>query len=88
MTECNASHVYNGTVNEVYLCAGLSQGGKSGCHGDSGGALTCEREGRHYAEGVTSGGFECGGPNAYGRYTDVAKMKAWIVETIVNIKGR
>ena len=88
LEECNTPKVYNGKVNELNLCAGFSQGGKGACHGDSGGALTCEREGRHYAEGIVYGGFECARPNAYELFTDVAKMKAWIVKTIVNIKGR
>ena len=87
LKECNAPRVYSGTMNELNLCAGLSQGGKSSCHGDSGGALACKREGRYYAEGITSTGFKCARPNAFGRYTKIAKTKAWIVETIVNIGG-
>ena len=87
MAVCNASEAYIGTMLESSLCAGLAEGGKDACNYDGGGALACERGGRYYAEGMSSSGFECARPNAYGIYTDVAKMKAWVVETIVSIDG-
>ena len=85
MTVCNASEAYNGTMLESSLCAGLAEGGKDACNYDGGGALACERGGRYYAEGMSSSGFECAQPHAYGIYTDVAKMTAWVVETILSI---
>ena len=75
--------MYNNTVNDLNICAGLPRGGKDSCQADSGGALTCKRGERHYAEGIVSTGYQCARPNAYGLYTDVSKMKAWIIKTII-----
>ena len=88
LKKCNEWNAYNGIVNDLNLCAGLPEGGKDACQGDSGAALAYKYNGRHYARGVVSTGFECARPNKYGLYTDVPKMKAWIVETLVSINGK
>ncbi|XP_066923520.1 serine protease hepsin-like [Clytia hemisphaerica] len=81
---CNLEMAYNGTVKEKYLlCAGYKEGGIDACNYDSGGAMVCHTNGRWYAQGIVSSGFECATPNAYGLYTRVSQDKEWIIETLL-----
>ncbi|MFZ3229601.1 MAG: serine protease [Pseudobdellovibrio sp.] len=78
---CNATAVYDGTITDRMLCAGLPQGGKDSCQGDSGGPLfTRQASGDFTLVGVVSWGEGCARPNKYGVYSKVNAMVDWIEE--------
>ena len=83
--DCNSVEAYNNTIHDGLLCAGNSMGGVDSCNYDSGGSLVCVHNGRWFAQGIASSGYECARPYAYGLYTRVAKIKHWIVKTAVEI---
>uniref|UniRef100_A0A6J0V3S0 Gilatoxin-like n=1 Tax=Pogona vitticeps TaxID=103695 RepID=A0A6J0V3S0_9SAUR len=57
------------------FCAGVLEGGKDSCRGDSGGPLICDGE----LQGIVSfGGFPCAEPLEPGIYAKVFSYNAWI----------
>ena len=60
------------------ICSGFEEGGKSPCHGDSGGALILNDNGRAQVIGVVSWGVACASPKAPGVYTKVSSFADWI----------
>ena len=81
---CNAPQSYNGKIHQRALCAGYAEGGVDACQYDSGGALACENDGRFYVHGLVSWGIGCARPLKYGVYSNVAMLRSWIVQTILN----
>lgn len=76
---CNATNVYNGTITDRMLCAGLPMGGKDSCQGDSGGPLfTRQASGDFTLVGIVSWGEGCARPDKYGVYSKVNVMVDWI----------
>jgi secreted trypsin-like serine protease len=71
---------YSGAVvGAGQICAGLEQGGKDSCEGDSGGPLMAEDEdGCPRQIGVVSWGFGCAEEKAYGVYTRISHYAGWI----------
>jgi len=66
-------------ITSNMLCAGLGEGGKDSCQGDSGGALLVKSAGGKWAQaGVVSFGIGCARPKKYGVYTRVSKYVPWI----------
>ncbi|MEM7126577.1 MAG: serine protease [Chloroflexota bacterium] len=72
-------------IDSTMLCAGLSEGGKDACTGDSGGPLLIPRgpaDSNAPVEwllaGIISWGKGCAQPNAYGVYTRVSEFIPWI----------
>ncbi|XP_065335987.1 transmembrane protease serine 9-like [Cloeon dipterum] len=74
------------------FCAGYTNG-TTACHGDSGGSLSLEKNGRWFIRGIVSFGMSkksanaSGGaqetvcnPNSYSLFTDVANYMDWILE--------
>ncbi|KAI4550793.1 hypothetical protein MJT46_018300 [Ovis ammon polii x Ovis aries] len=62
---------------------GREEGQRPTCHsvkGDSGGPLTCEKDGTSYVYGIVSWGLECG--KKPGVYTQVTKFLTWIKTTM------
>ena len=78
----SCSYLYSGYDRNTMICAGSyrSQGGIGACHGDNGGPLVCEFNGRWYLEGAKSwGGLPCATANKPTVYADVRKIKSWIM---------
>ncbi len=75
---CNAPVSYNGALYANQLCAGLEEGGRDSCVGDSGGPMIVNYEGQVQQVGIVSFGFGCALPNFYGVYTDIPYFIGWI----------
>uniref|UniRef100_A0A3B4DI19 complement subcomponent C1r n=1 Tax=Pygocentrus nattereri TaxID=42514 RepID=A0A3B4DI19_PYGNA len=64
------------------FCAGLPEGGKDTCSGDSGSAFVMKDDETYWVAGIVSWGVDCGQPGKYGIYTRVAKYLNWIQKTM------
>lgn len=83
LDEANASHAYNGAVDETMLPAGYAGGGKDSCQGDSGGPMVIfDHQNEPVQVGVVSWGHGCARPNKYGVYSKVSHVYEWIMKTI------
>ena len=76
--ECNSPASYDGEIAATQICAGLRQGGKDSCFGDSGGPLWVRAAGEDYLVGIVSWGDGCAQPRKYGVYTRLASFAGWI----------
>jgi secreted trypsin-like serine protease len=85
--ECNSPAAYDGEVFNNQICAGLRQGGKDACYGDSGGPLWVSKNGKDHLIGIVSWGEGCALPRKYGVYTRVAAYKQWIVNKLNGGEG-
>jgi len=72
-------------IGDNEFCAGLDEGGKDSCQGDSGGPFVCQNDksGKWYLTGVVSWGFECARPGKYGVYCKVSAVYDWIQDKLV-----
>ncbi|MED6234256.1 hypothetical protein ATANTOWER_025483, partial [Ataeniobius toweri] len=66
------------------LCAGLLEGGKDSCQGDSGSPMVSKQGGRWIQAGIVSFGEGCAEPNFPGVYTRVSQYENWINSIINN----
>jgi secreted trypsin-like serine protease len=71
------------------ICAGIKEGGRDSCYGDSGGPLIAMVEGKAVQLGIVSWGegpadaeIKCGHADVYGVYSRVASFKDWIADTM------
>ncbi|KAK2158570.1 hypothetical protein LSH36_167g04029 [Paralvinella palmiformis] len=77
LTACNIS--YSGAITDNMICAGLPEGGRDSCSGDSGGPLICQlSDQKWYLVGIVSFGNDCALPNFPGVYTRISKYITWI----------
>ena len=74
-------------LTDNMLCAGIADGARDACNGDSGGPLFAMRDGEpvqvgivSWGEGPMDGDAACGHANAYGVYTRLANYGDWIAE--------
>lgn len=66
------------TLTENMFCAGLQEGGKDTCQGDSGSGFVMRSGDVYYAAGIVSWGVNCGEAGRYGVYTHIARYSNWI----------
>nr|XP_020466500.1 complement C1r-A subcomponent-like [Monopterus albus] len=64
------------------FCAGMREGTKDSCQGDSRGPYALYDHQRYWAAGIVSWGVGCGKKGAYGVYTRVANYLDWINKTM------
>ena len=69
-------------IPDSMICAGYRAGGVDFCHGDDGGPLVCEFDGKWYLEGVTGWRSGCGERKRPGVYAKVRYLKEWIKNKI------
>lgn len=74
---CNRA--YDGRVTPGMVCAGLEQGGRGACLGDTGGPLTV----KGVLYGIVSWSRGCGRPGFPGVYTSIPFYINWIRQNIV-----
>ncbi|KAG7335426.1 hypothetical protein KOW79_000119 [Hemibagrus wyckioides] len=67
-------------LTDNMFCAGLQEGGKDTCQGDSGSGFVMKNKDVFYAAGIVSWGIDCGIPGRYGMYTRIARYTNWIQE--------
>lgn len=75
---CNSPQSYDNAIYENQLCAGVAEGGRDSCVGDSGGPMVVNIDGQQQQAGVVSFGYGCALPNFYGVYTDIPYFIGWI----------
>lgn len=65
-------------ITDRMICAGLIEGGKSGCYGDSGGPLSIESNGTRVLVGLVSWGYDCAKPGYPEVYGHISSVRSWI----------
>jgi secreted trypsin-like serine protease len=79
--QCRASNKVQASIDHRNLCAGVPEGGKSDCHGDSGGPMVVrDNRGQWVQIGIVSWGVGCARPGLPGVYTRVSAFADWIRE--------
>ncbi|XP_073482521.1 mannan-binding lectin serine protease 1 isoform X2 [Aquarana catesbeiana] len=81
---CKAGYLKIGRMlTDDMLCAGLKEGGKDACSGDSGGPMVTFSQHKNYwyLAGIVSWGVGCGDSDRYGVYSNVYKNVDWIKST-------
>ncbi|XP_055389743.1 trypsin-like [Condylostylus longicornis] len=69
---------YNNGLTDTQFCAGVPEGGKGACYGDSGGPLTYNG----YLIGLVSWGHDCGDKDYPSVFTRVPLYDTWISNTM------
>lgn len=85
--ECNGEDMYRGRLmTDVMLCAGLVEGGRDACIGDSGGPLLQKNDdGSMVQVGIVSFGSGCARANRPGVYTRLSSFAHWIDQRICEL---
>ncbi len=78
-------------LTQNMICAGLADGARDACNGDSGGPLFSVVDGEpvqvgivSWGEGPMDAGAACGHANAYGIYTRLSNYRDWIATYLGN----
>lgn len=65
------------------FCAGYKRGGKDACSRDSGGGLVIFNT----LIGIVSWGVGCAGENSPGAYTNLALIRPWVLQTMMELQS-
>jgi secreted trypsin-like serine protease len=86
---CNGDDMFRGFIKEdVMLCAGVVEGGKDACSGDSGGPLFRKSsDGSVVQVGIVSFGAGCARAYRPGIYTRVSAFSEWIQEQVCELSS-
>ncbi|XP_066522321.1 transmembrane protease serine 9-like [Hoplias malabaricus] len=79
--QCNCFYGV-GTITKNMICAGLKEGGRDSCEGDSGGPMVIKQGSVWVQSGVVSFGSGCAEPEFPGVYSRVSKYQTWISSLI------
>uniref|UniRef100_A0A8D3CYU3 Vitamin K-dependent protein C n=1 Tax=Scophthalmus maximus TaxID=52904 RepID=A0A8D3CYU3_SCOMX len=86
---CSESiHLYKKKRNNIpnltnnMFCAGVPEGGRDSCQGDSGSPYAQSENGHFWAAGIVSWGIDCGQQGTFGVYTKVSNYVDWIQKTM------
>ncbi|XP_070767920.1 ovochymase-like, partial [Enoplosus armatus] len=82
ITLLKRKRAYVPSLTNNMFCAGVPEGGKDSCQGDSGSPFTLNEDGRFWAAGIVSWGVDCGKQGTYGVYTRVTNYMDWINKTM------
>jgi hypothetical protein len=77
--------ISNRLFEETQICAGVLEGGRDSCAGDSGGPLMRSSDNLQY--GLVSFGFGCARPNTPAVYTRVSAYIDWIRSSICDLSA-
>ena len=83
MTDTMCSSALGDDYSAETICAGLEEGGKDSCQGDSGSPLVIEQGSGWQQIGIASWGYGCAAPGYPGVYTRLALYDGWI-ESVSN----
>ncbi|RXN38824.1 nidogen and EGF-like domain-containing 1 [Labeo rohita] len=75
--QCNCLYGV-GNITDNMICAGLLEGGKDSCQGDSGRPMVSRQSSVWVQSGIVSFGTDCARPELPGVYTRVSRYQEWI----------
>ncbi|ROT64281.1 trypsin [Penaeus vannamei] len=83
-TDSDCRQIYGAeSILDSMVCAGLEEGGKDACHGDSGSPLMCYDSGSEaFFAGVMSWGYGCARPDRPSVYSEVSHFSNWLEQNI------
>ena len=73
--KCTEIYADKVKITSRMVCAGVPEGGKDSCSGDSGGALVIKKSGKQV--GIVSWGFGCSDKKTPGVYANVADKEIY-----------
>ncbi|XP_061556331.1 transmembrane protease serine 9-like [Phycodurus eques] len=76
--QCSLDYSSVGIITNNMICAGLREGGKDACQGDSGSPMVSKKGSVWVQSGVVSFGEDCALPEFPGVYTRVSRYQDWI----------
>lgn len=83
--DCNGKKFGDVTFTSYMLCAGVEEGGRDTCIGDSGGPLTVVENKRHTIIAITSFGTGCARPGSPGVYSRITAYLSWIESKVPDV---